>query len=391
MANPEDLAPPPPTPDSEQNPGVAGEDSLASALEQDVAKEAPGGIRSDAPRFRRWLTIRDDPGGLERILLGLAFILLALLAWHVLTRGDVEHRVIGPATLPSIKETAESFPSLWYDRALMRGILASLSRVLGGFLLAASIAIPLGVIAGCYPRFHAFLRPPSIFGRNTPIATLIPLTLIWFGLGDLQKVMFIFIAAVAFIFFDTTQSVRSVPANYLDTAYTLGARTSWKQGFRKALLFGFAYALLALCGRYWIAEPPPVLAELAADTPSALARYLSAPASWVAAAVWLVAGTLLWLPVHGHQAISKVLFPLALPHIVNSLRLLFGLAFGYIVLAELIGSEYGLGKIISTSQRIGPREHIYLVLIAITILAYSIDRLIMWIQRRAFPYVTHGH
>ena len=107
--------------------------------------------------------------------------------------------------------------------------------------------------------------------------------------------------------------------------------------------------------------------------------------------VGFVGGTLLWLPVQAHQAISKVLFPLALPHIVNSMRLLFGLAFGYIMLAEVINADLGLGNIIIISQRRGPREHIYLALIAIALLAFFIDRLIMWIQRRAFPHISHGH
>ena len=79
-------------------------------------------------------------------------------------------------------------------------------------------------------------------------------------------------------------------------------------------------------------------------------------------------------------------FPLALPDIVNSLRLLFGLGFGYLILAEVISTEYGLGKIIDTSRRIGPREHVYLCLIIIALLSYSIDRLIFWCQKRWFPY-----
>ena len=356
------------------------EDSLATALEQDVAGEAAPGLRTDQPRFRRWLTIRDDPGAIERLLLGTACILSVLLIWHILTRGDVADRIVNPVMLPSIEETTQSFPELWFDRALMRNAFASLSRVLGGFLLAAAVSIPLGVIAGCYPRFHAFLRPLSVFGRNAPVAALIPLTIMWFMVGELQKVMFIYIAAWAFIFFDTTQSVRGIPGNYLDTAYTLGAHHSWRIGLRRALLFGLAYAAIPLVGIHWMANPAPALGD-----------YLVRPDIWIKSLVWLVGGTLLWLPIQSHQAISKVLFPLALPHIINSMRLLFGLAFGYIILAEVIGSELGLGKIISMSQRQGPREHIYLVLIVITLIAYSIDRLIMWIQRRAFPYVTHGN
>ena len=74
-----------------------------------------------------------------------------------------------------------------------------------------------------------------------------------------------------------------------------------------------------------------------------------------------------------HQLLRKVLLPLALPDIINNLRLVFGVAFGYIMLAEVIDAKRGLGFIIIQSQRVGPREHIYLCLIIITLLAYGID------------------
>jgi ABC-type nitrate/sulfonate/bicarbonate transport system permease component len=87
-----------------------------------------------------------------------------------------------------------------------------------------------------------------------------------------------------------------------------------------------------------------------------------------------------------HQVIGKVLIPLALPDIFNSLRLLFGLAFGYIVLAELIDAKFGLGYIVQVSQRRGPREHIYLVLLVISLLAFTIDRILWYAQKKLFPY-----
>jgi ABC-type nitrate/sulfonate/bicarbonate transport system permease component len=78
--------------------------------------------------------------------------------------------------------------------------------------------------------------------------------------------------------------------------------------------------------------------------------------------------------------------PLAMPDIYKSLRSLFGLAFGYIMLAELINAEHGLGYLLSTSQRRGLSEHIILILIVIGGLAYSIDRFLGWVQRGLFPY-----
>lgn len=87
------------------------------------------------------------------------------------------------------------------------------------------------------------------------------------------------------------------------------------------------------------------------------------------------------------QIIRKVLVPLALPDIVTGIRFLFGLAFGYIMLAESIIIEAGLGSLITQSQaRGGKPEHVFLLLIIIAVLAYLIDRLLLFFQRGLFPY-----
>ena len=93
------------------------------------------------------------------------------------------------------------------------------------------------------------------------------------------------------------------------------------------------------------------------------------------------------------QTISKVLLPLALPSVFNSLRLIFGLAFGYIMLAELVkaGNETGgLGDLINISQRRGPREHVLLILLIIPVVALLIDRLFFLVQAELFPYRYGG-
>jgi NitT/TauT family transport system permease protein len=86
------------------------------------------------------------------------------------------------------------------------------------------------------------------------------------------------------------------------------------------------------------------------------------------------------------QIVWKVLVALALPDIYNSLRHLFGLAFGYIMLAELINAQHGLGYLLMSSQRRGLSEHIILILMVIGLLAWGIDRALYWFQRGLFPY-----
>jgi NitT/TauT family transport system permease protein len=267
-----------------------------------------------------WFALRRELPAWQAVMMGLAGIFVCFGLWWFVTRGEPEERMIPPSKgLSSPTETFATFPSLWFDRALTRNLLTTLRRLTLGFGLATLIGVPLGVLCGCFPRVQAFFLPLTLFGRNIPVAALIPLTFSLFGIGELQKVVFIFIACVAFVVWDTTRAVQEVGSQYIDTAYTLGAGT--------------------------------------------------------------------W------QTIGKVLLPLSLPSVFNSLRLIFGLAFGYIMLAEVVkfGSEAGgLGDIINTSQRRGPREHVILVLLIIPIVALLIDRLLYTIQAELFPYRYGG-
>jgi taurine transport system permease protein len=81
-----------------------------------------------------------------------------------------------------------------------------------------------------------------------------------------------------------------------------------------------------------------------------------------------------------------VLFPLALPDIVSSLRFQFGLAFGYIMLAEAIAAENGLGAMLNVNEKRGNIEQNYLLLFVIAAIAFAIDWGIRTLQRGVFPY-----
>jgi ABC-type nitrate/sulfonate/bicarbonate transport system permease component len=86
------------------------------------------------------------------------------------------------------------------------------------------------------------------------------------------------------------------------------------------------------------------------------------------------------------QAVSRVLLPISWPDIWQAMRLGFGVGWSYILLAEMVDVGRGLGGIIITSQRRGPREHIYLVLVIIVAVAFLTDKLWAVIGRFLFPY-----
>jgi NitT/TauT family transport system permease protein len=264
---------------------------------------------------RSLFSLRLPPPPMTRRLVGAGAVALIVVVWWIATTGlGSEDRWISPVILPSPGEVVKSFPSLFRERALLQSIAATLKRVLIGFGLAALIGVPLGIAAGSWRAIESAGAPLALFGRNLPVAALIPLTILWFGIDETQKVMFIFIACVPFVYSDAVAAVVGVPDRYVETAQTLGAS-----------------------------------------------------------------------PL---QVIGKVLVPLAMPDIYNSLRHLFGLAFGYIMLAELINAEHGLGYLLMSSQRRGMSEHIILILIIIGLLAYGIDRVLFWFQRGLFPYRT---
>ncbi|HNX98720.1 MAG TPA: ABC transporter permease subunit [Candidatus Aminicenantes bacterium] len=85
--------------------------------------------------------------------------------------------------------------------------------------------------------------------------------------------------------------------------------------------------------------------------------------------------------------VCRVLLPIALPRIFHAMRLGFGIGWSYIILAEMVAADRGLGSIIIIAQRRGPRGHIYLVLLVIVLIAYLTDRLWAWAIRRLFPYL----
>ena len=86
------------------------------------------------------------------------------------------------------------------------------------------------------------------------------------------------------------------------------------------------------------------------------------------------------------QIVLRVLVPVALPDIWHAMRLAFGVGWTYLMLTEVVVVAGGLGGLIEMSRRRGPREHVYLVIIVITLIAWAAD--LLWSRggRLLFPY-----
>lgn len=126
-------------------------------------------------------------------------------------------------------------------------------RVLAGFLLAALIAVPLGISMGAYKPIEAFFEPFVSFCRYLPASAFIPLLILWTGIGELQKILVIFIGSVFQITLMVAVIIGGARRDLVEAAYTLGAR---KHGIvRRVLIPGaapeIAEALRLVLGWAW--------------------------------------------------------------------------------------------------------------------------------------------
>jgi NitT/TauT family transport system permease protein len=162
------------------------------------------------------------------LALGLVPIAVLLALWWGLTRGIPEERTLGPTILPSPAEVIASMSDLIHspdpeNRNLFDHIGISLRRVALGFILALAIVLPLGILIGAFGSMRALLSQVVTASGYIPIATLVPLTMSWFGLDEAQKVVFLAMAFGIFLLPMVAKAIDNVPDVYLRTAYTLGA------------------------------------------------------------------------------------------------------------------------------------------------------------------------
>ena len=262
--------------------------------------------------FSSFVTIRGQVPRWASIVLGAIPILAIFLMWWIFTSGAPEERRIAPTILPSPVEVAQSIPELMTSRDLLHHVWASVRRVSLSFMLSLTLVLPVGILMGSFGSVGAIFTPVSTASSYIPIATLVPLTMSWFGIDELQKIMFLAMAFGIYLLPLVVKAIQSVPDIYLRTSYTLGA-TRW-------------------------------------------------------------------------DVIRHVLIPIALPDLWHAMRLAFGVGWTYIVLAEVVVMVDGLGFLIQNSFRRGPREHIYLVILVITLIAWAADlawKRLGWVL---FPY-----
>lgn len=262
------------------------------------------------PQRRRALRPLEPVGRHARWLLGAAFFLLFVAVWSVATLGGY----VSPTFLASPVTMVQEGWLLFTQFGFLHDIGMTVWRVLGGFILAAIVAVPLGIAMGAHKGVEAFLEPFVSFCRYLPASAFIPLLILWAGLGELQKLLVIFIGSVFQIILMVAVTVGGARKDLVEAAYTLGA------------------------------------------TPTGIVR--------------------------------RVLIPGSAPDIAETLRLVLGWAWTYVIVAELIGSSSGIGHMITDSQALLNTGQIIFGIIVIGLIGLVSDFLFKAINRRLFAWST---
>jgi ABC-type nitrate/sulfonate/bicarbonate transport system permease component len=174
---------------------------------------------TSTPRQQNLSRIASDPRWFSVLS-----VVLLFTAWYLGT--EVLHAV--PSNfLPSPPQLGHAFIDLWEHgyagTPLWDHVLTSLLRMLTGFMLSVLVAVPLGLLMGSSPRVRAFLNPIFNSLRPVPSIALIPLMVLWFGIGETAKVFVIFLASFLFVVLNTSAGVATVPSGLVRAAVNLGA------------------------------------------------------------------------------------------------------------------------------------------------------------------------
>lgn len=147
------------------------------------------------------------------------FIAFLLVLWEIGVRREPSHLLPGPWG------TVGGIVDLIRHGLLLKYVVASLFRVTWGFLLAAVLAIPLGLVIGWYRRAEMAFNP--IIQILRPISPLawIPIAILWFGVGDMAAIFLIFLGSFLPLLLTAINAAQSVPAVYVNAGRNFGLST----------------------------------------------------------------------------------------------------------------------------------------------------------------------
>ena len=156
----------------------------------------------------------------EKKILGSAAVILFLVVWELV--GNVL-QLINPMFMSAPSLIGKAAYQLFASGEIFNDLYISGIELFWGYILSAAVAVPFGIAIGWYKKM-SYIFDPFVNAMNaTPRVALLPLVIIWLGIGILSKVGIIFLGAVFPILINTRDGVKTTPANLLTAARSFGA------------------------------------------------------------------------------------------------------------------------------------------------------------------------
>jgi taurine transport system permease protein len=159
----------------------------------------------------------------NHFLLSISSVSAILLVWTVVTELSLVPELFVPTPANVVRAFMEALLDGYRGQTLVMHLASSLFRVLTGFMLAVATAIPIGLAMGYSARIGALLDPLLEFYRPLPPLAYYTLLVLWLGIGDESKVALLFLAAFPPLALSATSAVRSIRAERILGAKSLGA------------------------------------------------------------------------------------------------------------------------------------------------------------------------
>lgn len=214
--------------------------------------------------------------------------------------------------LPSVEEVLTQLFYLFSEKEFIFDVLKSCMRIFGSFFFACLIAVPLGIILGCFGRFKALVNPTVSGLRYLPAASFIPLLLVWFGPSETSKMGLLFLGVVFFLIAMILDNTEAVQSEYIEAALTMGATRS--------------------------------------------------------------------------RIVFEVVVPAAAPAVIDSMRTMIAVGWTYLVIAEIVGAQDGIGAVMMRAGRFLHVDTIMAGIFMIGVLGVMTDMMFRILQRVLFPW-----
>lgn len=221
--------------------------------------------------------------------------------------------VLPPQYLPSPGAVVAALYDMFVKYNFTWDIGVSVFRVWTAFLISAAMAIPLGILMSSYRIVNGISEPVIDFIRYLPVPALVPLTIIWLGIGETSKITLLWMGTFFQLVLLIADDAKRVPREYIEIGLTVGARS--------------------------------------------------------------------------REVLRHIVLPAMLPSMVDNLRITLGWCWTYLIIAEIVAADSGIGYVIWSARRYVKTPEVMAGILTIGIIGLATDQLVRYLHRRYFAYL----